>query len=342
NDDDDERAFDDDYDDDDTNFVFAHGRRYHASNGGRAFYPLPNDELEQERDDMKHNLALWMMHDKLFYAPVDEALRRGGAVFDLGTGTGTWAMELAKIYTTSQIHGCDLSPIQPAYVWDNVFFATGDFEDAATWDEYPDGAFDYIHMRYTLFAVQDPAALIQRAWKYLKPGGYLEFQEVLYWPQADDNTLSPETPYAFRDFCYYMQQALARLTSPGMDLFAINRVAELMRTPPPPPLFNDITEVRHKLPIGRWPASRRQREKGIWFLRMVILEGLGAIAKRAFVTGLGWTEVQVEMFLFEVRRSLLEWDGVHAYLPFTVVYGRKPLEDGSAAVGGHDVVMGGA
>lgn len=47
-------------------------------------YPLPNDESEQERDDMKHKLALWMMHEKLFYAPVEETLKHGGMVFDLG------------------------------------------------------------------------------------------------------------------------------------------------------------------------------------------------------------------------------------------------------------------
>lgn len=68
----------------DTDFVYENGRRYHAPASGRVVYPLPNDESEQERDDMKHKLALWMMHEKLLYAPVEEALKRGGMVFDLG------------------------------------------------------------------------------------------------------------------------------------------------------------------------------------------------------------------------------------------------------------------
>lgn len=68
----------------DTDFVYENGRRYHAPADGRVVYPLPNDESEQERDDMKHKLALWMMHEKLLYAPVEEALARGGMVFDLG------------------------------------------------------------------------------------------------------------------------------------------------------------------------------------------------------------------------------------------------------------------
>lgn len=68
----------------DTEFVYENGRRYHAPASGRVVYPLPNDESEQERDDMKHKLALWMMHEKLLYAPVDEVLGRGGMVLDLG------------------------------------------------------------------------------------------------------------------------------------------------------------------------------------------------------------------------------------------------------------------
>lgn len=152
--------------------------------------------------------------------------------------------------------------------------------------------------------------------RHLKPGGYLEFQEITYWPQADDATLTPTTPYAFRDFCYYQQLGLAQL---GLDLHTINRLPDLLRANG----FDDVTEVRHKLPIGRWAKDRRQREKGIWFLRMILMEGLTAICKRPFMHGLGWKEPQVEMFLVDVRRSLND-ASVHAYFPFTVVYGRKP------------------
>lgn len=68
---------------------------------------------------------------------------------------------MAQRYTRSQIFGCDLSPIQPAYVWDNVFFATGDFEE--DWADHDEGSFDYIHMRYAAFSIKDPEALVQRA-----------------------------------------------------------------------------------------------------------------------------------------------------------------------------------
>lgn len=141
---------------------------------------------------------------------------------------------------------------------------------------------------------------------------------MVYWPHSDDDTLTPSTPYAFRDFCHYMHLGLSSL---GLDQYTITRIPDLLRTQG----FEDVTEVRHKLPIGRWARDRRQREKGIWFLRMIIMEGLSGICKRAFMQGLGWKDSQVEMFLVDVRKSLNNDNTVHAYFPFAVIYGRKPL-----------------
>lgn len=76
----------------------------------------------------------------------------------------TDSFAVAQRYGKSQIFGCDISPIQPAYVWDNVFFSADDFEE--DWTDYPENAFDFIHMRYTAFSIKDPAALLQRVMKY--------------------------------------------------------------------------------------------------------------------------------------------------------------------------------
>ena len=37
-------------------FEYEHGRRYHAYRAGR--YPLPNDQLEQQREDIEHAVML--------------------------------------------------------------------------------------------------------------------------------------------------------------------------------------------------------------------------------------------------------------------------------------------
>lgn len=67
-------------------------------------YALPNDETEKNRDDMKHSMALLLMQNRLFYSPVDSKLKAGGMVYDLGTGTGIWAMDRKFFLSSLRSH----------------------------------------------------------------------------------------------------------------------------------------------------------------------------------------------------------------------------------------------
>ena len=62
--------------------VYEGGLRYHAYKDGK--YAFPNDDVEQNRDDMKHAMTLMLMRGKHFYAPMEEVLEEGGEVLDLG------------------------------------------------------------------------------------------------------------------------------------------------------------------------------------------------------------------------------------------------------------------
>lgn len=70
--------------------VKENGRSYHRykSLSSTTDYPIPEDELEQERLELQHQLFA-MTFGKLYLAPVDGDPEN---VLDLGTGTGTWAM----------------------------------------------------------------------------------------------------------------------------------------------------------------------------------------------------------------------------------------------------------
>lgn len=63
--------------------TFEHGRRYHFFKNSR--YPLPDDDMEQSREDMKHAMMLELTDGKLFYAPIGEHPQH---ILDIGTGTG--------------------------------------------------------------------------------------------------------------------------------------------------------------------------------------------------------------------------------------------------------------
>lgn len=220
---------------------------------------------------------------------------------------------MADKYPNAVFRGVDLSPIQPNYVPDNVYFVVDDFED--DW-VHPDGSIDYIHVRHTLHSVRDRRALLQRCMRHLRPGGYVEFQELRYEPRCDDASAGPDVPYAFRDFMGFMDAGLRAL---GSELNAVARLPADLRAAG----FEGVRERTHKCPIGVWPRDKRLRYCGL-FLRTAIMDGLRGLVRRPLGTGLGWTQLQIEVFLVDVRKAVMDAD-FHAYFPFHVVHARKPL-----------------
>lgn len=69
------------------NYTFENGRRYHKFREGR--YHFPNDDVEQEREDMKHAMYM-MLCQQLHFAPIGDSPHQ---ILDVGTGTGIWAIE---------------------------------------------------------------------------------------------------------------------------------------------------------------------------------------------------------------------------------------------------------
>jgi hypothetical protein len=195
-----------------------------------------------------------------------------------------------------------------------VHFFVDDFEE--DWLDDP-SSFDFIHIRHTLHSVRSRSALLARCYAHLKPGGYLEVQELHYSPQCDDASVTASTPYAFRDFLGFLDQGLRALG--GSEMNAILKIpAEMAEAG-----FEGIESAVHKCPIGVWPRDKRMRLCGL-FLRTAIIDGLRGLSRRPLGTGLGWTELQIEMFLVEVRKCVMD-ASFHTYFPLHVVYGRKPV-----------------
>jgi hypothetical protein len=69
-------------------YMFENGRRYHSFRAGA--YNFPNDDVEQEREDMKHAMVRLLSGQKLYFAPLGDSTQ---TVLDIGTGTGIWAIE---------------------------------------------------------------------------------------------------------------------------------------------------------------------------------------------------------------------------------------------------------
>jgi SAM-dependent methyltransferase len=166
-------------------YTFENGRRYHRFREGR--YNFPNDDVEQEREDLKHAMVKLLCAGQLHFAPIGEHPQE---ILDIGTGTGIWAIEsmyeiffmedqvgpsygspkmltmaaylVGDQFPSAKVVGVDLSPIQPSWVPPNVRFLVDDIE--SPW-VYPRNHFDYIHMRNTVMAIKDWPKLLRRAFE---------------------------------------------------------------------------------------------------------------------------------------------------------------------------------
>ncbi len=136
-----------------------------------------------------------------------------------------------------------------------------------------------------------------------------------YEAHCDDETLTPETPYAVRDFLRFLADGLRVL---GSDLHGVVRADAELRAAG----FASISRRILKCPLGAWPRDRTLRLCGV-FQRAAFMDGLPGLTKRPFGDALCWTKIQIEIFLLDVRRHIAS-DAFHTYFPLHVIYGQKP------------------
>lgn len=104
--------------DDELDYVWENGRRYCGS------YSFPNDDLEQDRMRVVHQVYLNVFDLELTTVPLEDPKY----ILDIGTGTGEWAIGMAEMFPDCEVVGVDTSAIQPTAVPHNVFFEIDDCE----------------------------------------------------------------------------------------------------------------------------------------------------------------------------------------------------------------------
>ncbi|KAI0023897.1 S-adenosyl-L-methionine-dependent methyltransferase [Xylariomycetidae sp. FL0641] len=282
---------------------YCHGRRYHRYKHGR--YPIPNDEVEQNREDMLHAMMLEATDGKLFFAPIGGHPHK---IIDLGTGTGIWAVEMADKYPSAEVLGIDLSPIQPYWVPANCKFLLDDVEDS--WENGPD--WDFAHMRNMIPILKDPLKVLKDVFHNLKPGGWVELQDVDGMVHCDDDTLPPDWPVL--QFTELMVEAFSKLgTKSHAAVFGGQYLAECG--------FVNIQHHTIKLPYGTWPKDKRTRLVGMYYRTAAeqFFPAMGAIQ----LPLLGWQPEEIEVLFAKCRNAMRDPD-VHAYGMMHFWSGQKP------------------
>ncbi|KAI9720896.1 MAG: hypothetical protein M1812_002735 [Candelaria pacifica] len=230
-----------------TDYQWENGRRYHAYQGGR--YPLPNDETELDREDMKHHEMMLITRNRLHFSPIPDKPQR---ILDIGTGTGIWAMQMADKYPSAEVVGTDLSPVQSDWVPPNLTFEIDDAEQP--WLHKPD-SYDLINVRFMFLAIKEFPKLIRNAYDTLKPGGWIELSELNVDPGSYDAQM-PDPSQIILWIAYLRQAA----TAMGFDM----QIASKFKSMVIEAGFEEVTEEILEVPWGIWPKDQRLKEIGFW------------------------------------------------------------------------------
>jgi Methyltransferase domain len=127
----------------------------------------------------------------------------------------------------------------------NVEFVVDDFEDEWGYEHNP---FDFIHGRYLGGSVRDWPRLMRMAYKNLKPGGWVEFQDWDCMIESYDGSVTPETSmWKWHKVCTERIGKVANLR-PGPGLEGWIRAAG----------FENVTVMKIPIPLGTWPKDPHQ------------------------------------------------------------------------------------
>jgi SAM-dependent methyltransferase len=284
-----------------------HGRRYHAPREDTEYH-LPNDDTELNRLDLQHHLFRMTLKGSLHKAPLPRDIH---AVLDIGTGTGIWAIDFAEENPTASVIGTDLSPVQPEYVPPNCRFYIENAEEQ--WDF--EHKFDYVHGRMLVVGIRNWARFFEQAYAALKPGGYIELQDLNFPARCDDDSAPRDSPII--SWAYLMVEAAAKF---NINLQASATFPQLLAAAG----FVDVKSETHAWPVNRWPKDKDMKVRGQWGMQN-FLNGLQGFSMAYFTRGLGWDKDKVNELVDKVKIQAKDTRS-HVYIPISFFWARKPAD----------------
>ena len=271
---------------------------------------MPNDEIEQLRLAITHQVFIHVLDGELTNAPLEDPTH----VLDIGTGTGDWAIRMAEVYPKCEVVGTDISAIaETSSVPMNVFF---EIEDAEDWDRPPD-SYDLIHMRYLDGSFRDWSFMYESVFYSTKPGGWIEVMDF-------------DTPDAFSRFATHFSP-----TSPVHEIFrdmleASNKAGRECGVKHLNPMllleagFVDVRVTEYPIPL----TVAEHTAGKIWLISC--LDAFEAMCLRLLIEQMGWDPDECKLACEHAARELAELAknpevSKGLFIVLRSLVGRKPL-----------------
>ncbi|KAL2060076.1 hypothetical protein VTL71DRAFT_9898 [Oculimacula yallundae] len=296
-----------------TRGYIENGRKYQTMKAHD--YWSPADEKQFETYELGHLLYLILdsiMPEPLFHSPIGDNPQ---TILDIGTGDGTWAIEVADKYSSATVYGIDLYPPPAVWVPPNCVFQVDNATLEWTWSKQ----FDLIHLRLLLgaFTPEERDRVYREAYDNLLPGGWIEEVELDVRVMSDDGSLPPNSLLAG-----WGPNFLGCATRSGRPLDTQLTMKESIANAG----FINVQDKLYKCPLGSWPRDKIYKDAGKINMEhwKMGLEGWAMYLLTKFGEPTPWSSEEVQVYIAQVRNEISQ-PYLHCYHYTRRVWAQKPF-----------------
>jgi SAM-dependent methyltransferase len=257
-------------------------------------YQLPKDEEEDYRLNFQH-YALSQAIGSQYVAPLSLPLQ---TVLDVGTGTGIWANEIARLFPAAVVVGVDISDASfKKPTQGNCVLRTG---NVLTGLPFPDAFFSFTHQRLLVMAITAKKwpGVIHELVRVTRVNGWVELVEI-------DNQMQNAGP-ATAKMSAFMETVSKSL---GFDGDCIRHLGELLTQEG----LHAVEMQTIRIPVGEWGGrvgSLMKRD-----LLAVTTALRGRYCSQGTITGTEFDQM--------VQAMAQEWESCHSCCTFYAAYGKR-------------------
>ncbi|KAL0951792.1 hypothetical protein HGRIS_008460 [Hohenbuehelia grisea] len=283
-------------------------------------YSLPADDEELDRLDAQHELFKQVMGR--YPPPIRQVLAAAPgeikSVLDLGCGSGSWIMDVARDFPDANCVAVDLVPMQSADMPPNC---RSEVDDINLGLEHYYNDFDYVHARLISSGIKDYERVVDHAVNVLRPRGLLEFMEFDFHTY-DGNFRRIELPTTVIDPPWWPRWLAFAEMSVHQRGGSADAATHLHRWVSEHPGLEDVVYQDFWVPTSPWTQQQPYRSWGNQ-MRDDILAFL--LSGRPLMLGCGVPEPLVDELEENARTELMDCREI-GYIRLQRVYARKRVD----------------